>query len=97
MDPRQIAHPQMPRRSLLQVGGLSLLGLSAGSLSLCADEVGSEEKSSSKRSVIYIFLSGGLSQHESFVQIKFKWTSTGIANRLFYFSCGCAYGLSGFN
>ena len=67
MDPRHVAHPQMPRRSLLQVGGLSLLGLSADSLpSLCADEVGSEKKSSSKRSVIYIFLSGGLSQHESF-------------------------------
>ena len=57
----------MPRRSLLQVGGLSLLGLSASSLSsLGADELDSEKKSSSKRSVIYIFLSGGLSQHESF-------------------------------
>lgn len=67
MDSRNLPHPRLLRRSLLQVGGLSLAGLSAGSLpDLSGGESDPEEKGSPARSVIYIFLSGGLSQFESF-------------------------------
>jgi hypothetical protein len=58
-------HPAFSRRDLLQVGGIGLLGLSVGELqALQADAP--RRRASSPRSVIYIFLSGGLAQHESF-------------------------------
>ena len=61
-------HPLVPRRSLLQAGGIGLLGLGAHHVSLLrglAAEPGPARRAPAK-SVIYIFLSGGLSQHDSF-------------------------------
>jgi hypothetical protein len=58
-------HPIFSRRDMLQVGGIGLLGLSLGDVqALQADAP--TRRGSSPRSVIYIFLSGGLAQHESF-------------------------------
>jgi hypothetical protein len=58
-------HPVFPRRTLLQAGAVGLLGLGSGELAAlraAAPNRGGERA----RSVIYIFLSGGLAQHESF-------------------------------
>ncbi|MFL5342868.1 MAG: DUF1501 domain-containing protein [Gemmataceae bacterium] len=53
-------HPKFSRRTALQAGAVSLLGLGMNHLSAVR---GSPAK---PRSVIYIFLSGGLAQHDSF-------------------------------
>lgn len=55
------------RREILQVGTIGLMGLCLTDL-MRWQAAGAEQSSSNKpiRSVIYIFLSGGLSQHESF-------------------------------
>jgi hypothetical protein len=55
-------HPVFSRRTLLQAGTVGLLGLSLAEL----DQLPAAEGRSRPRSVIYLFLSGGLSQHESF-------------------------------
>ncbi|MFN0199808.1 MAG: DUF1501 domain-containing protein [Planctomycetaceae bacterium] len=59
-------HPQCSRRTALQIGSIGILGLGmnhvAGLRALAAPDV----KPVKARSVIYIFLSGGLAQHESF-------------------------------
>ena len=60
------AHPAVSRRSMIQAGAVGLLGLSMDSASAlqAADVVtGSTGKA---KSIIYIFLSGGLGQHDSF-------------------------------
>jgi hypothetical protein len=59
-------HPLVPRRSLLQAGGIGLLGLGASHLTLLRGLAATPPPRPAARSVIYIFLSGGLSQHESF-------------------------------
>jgi hypothetical protein len=64
-DP-QLRHPVFTRRYMLQAGGIGLLGLSLGDvqrLQAAARQTGS---GSSPKAVIYLFLSGGLSQHDSF-------------------------------
>jgi hypothetical protein len=65
-------HPILTRRSALQAGAVGLLGLGLGELAALR-AMGQEAKTprlaglrSNVKSVIYIFLSGGLSQHESF-------------------------------
>jgi uncharacterized protein (DUF1501 family) len=58
-------HPHFTRRSMLQAGGIGLLGLSLPDvwrLRAAAAQNGGP----APRSVIYVFLSGGLSQHDSF-------------------------------
>jgi hypothetical protein len=56
-------HPHYTRRAALQAGALGLLGLSTATHShLLADQ----RRPVPKKSVIYIFLSGGLAQHDSF-------------------------------
>jgi hypothetical protein len=61
------AHPSYSRRQLLQAGGLGLLGLSLGNVSaLRAAAEPSAVSAKPPKSVIYIFLTGGLAQHESF-------------------------------
>jgi hypothetical protein len=63
-------HPRLNRRAALQAGAVSLLGLGMNHLAAlrAAGAVAARPDAgpSRARSVIYIFLSGGLSQHESF-------------------------------
>ena len=61
-------HPILTRRSVIQAGGVGLLGLGSNHLTAlrAADSGSSSPSSSPQRSVIYIFLSGGLGQHDSF-------------------------------
>ena len=66
-QPRFI-HARHSRRMAIQAGGLSLLGLGmnhVASLRALADQT-SSPKPMSHKAVIYIFLSGGLAQHDSF-------------------------------
>ena len=57
------SHPIVSRRTALQAGGVSLLGLGSSHLSALRAE---SSEPHAARSVIYLFLSGGLAQHESF-------------------------------
>ena len=63
-------HPRLPRREALQVGAIGLLGLGinhlAGLQTLNASETVGADRGGSAKKCIFIFLSGGLSQHESF-------------------------------
>jgi uncharacterized protein (DUF1501 family) len=56
-------HPAFSRRTMLQAGGVSLLGLGASHLSALRAE---SPRTASAGAVIYIFLSGGLAQQDSF-------------------------------
>ncbi|HVU90036.1 MAG TPA: DUF1501 domain-containing protein [Pirellulales bacterium] len=64
------SHPRFGRRAALQAGAIGLLGVGMNHLAALrsAASVGARAPSAAPRarSVIYIFLSGGLSQHESF-------------------------------
>lgn len=55
-------HPTFTRRTALQAGAVGLLGLGLGEM----QQLRAGSASPRARSVIYIFLSGGLAQHESF-------------------------------
>src|ERR1041384_4830490 len=57
------AHPTFSRRTMLQAGGVSLLGLGTSHLNALRAESSAEPPA---KAVIYIFLSGGLAQHDSF-------------------------------
>lgn len=60
-------HPRVSRRVAIEAGAISLLGLGVNHLAplrAMAAEQGRREATA--KSVIYIFLSGGLAQHESF-------------------------------
>src|SRR5690349_16776026 len=57
-------HPVFSRRDLLQAGAVGLLGLSLGEVHALRAAAGAGM--SAPRAVIYLFLSGGLSQHDSF-------------------------------
>ncbi len=60
-------HPQFGRRTALQAGSIGLLGLGMNHVSALRESVAASGESPSRpRSVIYIFLSGGLGQHDSF-------------------------------
>ena len=62
-----IDHPRVARRTAVQAGGISLLGLGMNHLAgLRAAAAESTPHHTQIRSCIYIFLSGGLSQHDSF-------------------------------
>ena len=59
-------HPNIGRRRLLEAGGLSLMGLSlADLLRVQAQAAGVEPKRPTAKSVVFIFQSGGPSQHET--------------------------------
>ena len=59
-------HPShIDRRTALQAGSVGLLGLGMNHLAALRTSASAPEKSPA-RAVIYIFLSGGLAQHESF-------------------------------
>ena len=56
-------HPTFTRRTMLQAGAVGILGLGGGELSLLRAAGAGEPRA---KQVIYIFLSGGLAQHDSF-------------------------------
>ena len=58
-------HPDITRRSALQAGAVGILGLGMNHLEALRAMAGPEDRQPAK-SVIYIFLSGGLSQLDSF-------------------------------
>src|SRR5436190_24328148 len=63
----RLFHPLMSRRTAVQAGALGLLGLGINHLNLL--RASTDEKVAANapaKRCIYIFLSGGLSQHESF-------------------------------
>lgn len=66
--PDGFIHPRVARRTALQVGSIGLLGLGmnhvSGLRTLGADPASPQP--TRHKSVIYIFLSGGLGQHDSF-------------------------------
>jgi hypothetical protein len=70
MSAERFAHPQWRRREALQAGAIGLLGLGMGELSalraMGSPAARPRSGGPTARSVIYIFLSGGLSQLESF-------------------------------
>lgn len=59
-------HPRFDRRVALQAGAIGLLGLGSNHLAALHSLGANTNRNSSARAVIYIFLSGGLSQHDSF-------------------------------
>ncbi len=62
-------HPMVSRRFALQAGAVGLLGLGTEHLAALRSAVaqdGTTRQATPARSVIFIFLSGGLAQHESF-------------------------------
>jgi hypothetical protein len=62
-------HPWFTRRTALQAGAVGLLGLGMNHLAglrALAAETGTPAPTPRARAVIYIFLSGGLAQHDSF-------------------------------
>lgn len=61
--PSSFTHPTYSRRTMLQAGGVSLLGLGTSHLNALRAESQSPHPA---KAVIYIFLSGGLAQHDSF-------------------------------
>jgi hypothetical protein len=61
-------HPRFTRRTALQAGAVSILGLGMNHLASLRAEAGPDDsvRGHKARAVIYIFLSGGLSQIDSF-------------------------------
>lgn len=60
-------HPVFTRRNLLEVGTIGLMGLSLADVLRLQSQAGETGgRALRPRSVIFIFLSGGLSQHDSF-------------------------------
>lgn len=68
MNPRlPLSHPQISRRTAIQAGAVGLLGLGMNHLgTLLGASVATKQVDATAKSCIYIFLSGGLAQHESF-------------------------------
>ncbi len=65
--PTAIGHANLARRSVVQAGALGLVGLGMNHVSaLRSMGATSELKPPRARAVIYLFLSGGLGQHDSF-------------------------------
>src|SRR5437660_9698581 len=57
-------HPIVTRRDILQAGTIGLMGLSLAEVQMLRAAAAGGGRA--PRAVIYIFLSGGLSQHDSF-------------------------------
>ncbi|HTI51203.1 MAG TPA: DUF1501 domain-containing protein [Planctomycetaceae bacterium] len=67
--PQRFQHPLISRRTAIQAGAVGMLGLGMnhlGALRAAGTPAGSARPAAKARSCIYIFLSGGLAQHESF-------------------------------
>ena len=67
---QRLLHPVFTRRTALQAGAVGLLGLGMDHLealrAVAADAPGPAARPCPARAAIYIFLSGGLAQHDSF-------------------------------
>src|SRR5947208_343745 len=66
---KELLHPRFSRRTMLQAGSIGLLGLGMNHLAGLREAsamVGTQQPSAKAKSCIYIFLSGGLAQHDSF-------------------------------
>ncbi|MEX0728897.1 MAG: DUF1501 domain-containing protein [Planctomycetaceae bacterium] len=61
-------HPKIPRRNILQVGGMSLVGMGLGDLMRLESQAAPSPNArpGTAKSVVFIFQSGGPSQHETF-------------------------------
>ncbi|GIT31027.1 MAG: hypothetical protein Ct9H300mP1_30730 [Planctomycetaceae bacterium] len=59
-------HPLLGRRELLQVGGLGLFGAGLGDLLRMESQAAEAPGRGTAKSVVFIFQSGGPSQHETF-------------------------------
>ncbi len=59
-------HPVLDRRTWLQAGSIGLLGIGVNHVAPLRQAAASPTADPKARGVIYIFLSGGLSQHDSF-------------------------------
>lgn len=66
MATNSFVHPRLSRRTALQAGAVGLLGLGSNHVAALREASAAPAASSRPRSVIYIFLSGGLAQHDSF-------------------------------
>lgn len=68
MTPARPVHPRFTRRSILEAGSIGILGLGMNHVAaLCAaDQLAEPVPLGRAKSVILIFLSGGLTQHDSF-------------------------------
>lgn len=60
------AHPGFSRRVALQAGAVGLLGLGGNHVAALREAAAATNNGTPPRSVIFIFLSGGLGQHDSF-------------------------------
>ena len=65
-SPVPAAHPRFSRRTAIQAGAIGLLGLGGNHLRALQAAGGQASLKRRHKSVIYLFLSGGLAQHESF-------------------------------
>jgi hypothetical protein len=65
-DSTLLQHPRISRRTALQAGAIGLLGLGTGELAALQALGAGRQVRSHARACIYIFLSGGLAQHDSF-------------------------------
>lgn len=70
-DPTAVSHPRQDRRFALQIGAVGLVGLGTNHLTAFRERSARAETrvssaSNPSRTLIYIFLSGGLAQHDSF-------------------------------
>jgi len=63
---RREDHPKFGRRELLRMGGLSLFGMGVADLLRLEAQAGTLQLRPRARSVVFIFQSGGPSQHETF-------------------------------
>lgn len=64
MSISNVSHPNITRRTLLQAGSIGLLGLGANHLEQLHAETANDLLQT--KNVIFVFLSGGLGQHDSF-------------------------------
>ncbi len=63
---KEFHHPRLSRRCALQAGAVGLLGLGSQHLSALRAAADDAQVAPRARTCIYIFLSGGLAQHDSF-------------------------------